>query len=154
MEKMTLSRALRYKKRVIETIQKLEANIRNTNSVVEGETRDHDPTLNLKLRESWVRHLVDLKLKIQDATRPIQRLILELAEAKSEICFLNQIPTTHGTQRPRFRDESVVIYESVIRQPEIDSAVSVLQDKIDELQTKIDLHNVETVIEISTPELP
>lgn len=154
MEKMTLSRALRYKKRVIERIRKFESDVQENNSKVEGEARDVDPTLSIQLRESWVNHLIDLKLKVQEATRPIQRLVLELAEAKAEISFYRGISTVHGMHRPRYRDEAAVKYEAVIRKPEVDSAVSALQDKIDDLQTQIDNHNAETLIEINTPELP
>jgi hypothetical protein len=154
MEKMTLSRALRYKKRVIEKIRKFESDVQESNCKVEGEARDVDPAICLKQRAIWVNHLVDLKLAIQEATRPIQRLILELAEAKANIGFLQRIPTTHGSQRPRYRDEASVKYEAVIRKSQVDSSVASQQDVIDNLQTKIDLHNAETVIEINTPELP
>lgn len=37
--KMTLARALRYKKRVIEDIRKFESDIEESNSVVEGQQR-------------------------------------------------------------------------------------------------------------------
>lgn len=153
-EKMTLSRALRYKKRVIETIRRLETDVQENNSRVEGETRDADPDLCLKRRASWVKHLVDLKLKIQEATRPIQRLVLELAETKAEISFMQRISTVSGMHRPRYRDETAVNYEAVIRKPQIDATIIALQDRIDSLQTQIDNHNAETTIEITTPELP
>ena len=154
MEKMTLSRALRYKKRVIENIRKLESDVQENNSKVEGEARDVDPVLCMKRRAALVHHLVDLKLAIQKATQPIQRLVLELAEAKAEIGFIHRISTLSGMHRPRYRDEAAVRYESVITKQQVDAFVTSIQDKIDDLQTRIDLHNAETLIEITTPELP
>lgn len=154
MEKMTLSRALRYKKRVVEKIRNLESEIQTNNSKIDGEERDCDVRLALKQRTQWTLHLIDLKLKIQEATRPVQALILELAEAKSEISFLQRIQTIHGTQPSRFRDEHTVKYVAEIRKPELDKMVQALQNKIDSLQTRIDAHNADTTVEINTPELP
>jgi hypothetical protein len=154
MEKMTLSRALRYKKRVVEKIRLFESDIQNSNTIVDGEERDVDVRLALKQREAWVRHLVDLKLTIQQATQPIQRLVLELAETKSEIAFLQRIGTQHGTQQSRYSGEPSLKYVSEIRKQERDKMVSTLQDEIDKIQTKIDAHNAETTIEVTVPELP
>jgi len=151
---MTLARALRYKKRVVESIRQLEADIQVNNSRVEGEEREVDVRLALKQRAAWVTHLVHLKLAIQQATRPIQRFVLELAETKSEIAFMQRVNIEHGTQRSRFRDEQTIKLEAEIRKSERDKLVNGLQDRIDELQTKIDAHNAENLIEVTPPELP
>ena len=153
-EKMTLSRALRYKKRVIENIRNLESEIQENNSKVAETERECDPELALKIRKVWVNHLIELKLKIQEATRPIQRLILELAETKTEISFVSRIPTVHGVHRAHFRDEATLTYEAAIRKQEVNTLLTELRDRIDSLQTKIDLHNAETTITIDTPDLP
>ena len=154
MEKMTLSRALRYKKRVIENIRNLESEVTENNSKVADTERDCDPVLALEHRRAWVEHLVDLKLTIQEATRPIQRLVLELAETKAEMSFLSRIPTNHGMHRGHYRDEAPLMYEAAIRKQEVNKLLLDLRDRIDNLQTKIDLHNAETTIEINTPDLP
>jgi len=153
-ERMTLARALRYKKRVVENIRTLEMEIQQNNSKIDGEERECDVRLAFKRREAWVFHLVDLKMKMQEATRPIQRLILELAEAKSEIAFWQRVPTMHGTQPSRFRAETTIRYVAEFRKPETDSMVRMLQDRIDLLQTQIDAHNAETTVEINMPDLP
>ena len=150
MEKMTLSRALRYKKRVIEKIRKFESDVQENNSKVEGEARDVDPALSIQLRESWVKHLIDLKLKIQEATRPIQKLVLELAETKAEISFYRGISTVHRMHRPRYRDEAAVKYEAIIRKPEVDSAVTTLQDKIDDLLKNENRNTPEITVRIAS----
>jgi predicted nucleic acid-binding Zn-ribbon protein len=139
---------------VIEKIRTLESEIQSNNSRIEDEERDCDVRLAWKQRTQWTRHLIDLKLRIQEATRPIQTLILELAEAKSEIAFWQRVPTVHGTQRSRFRDETTVKYVAEVRKPELDKIVADLQTKINSLQNKIDVHNAETTVEISAPDLP
>lgn len=154
MEQMTLARALRYKKRVIENIRRLEQDIDCNNSKVEGEVRDVDVLLALKQRSAWVNHLVDLKLALQQNTRPIQRLVLEMAETKAEIVFLQRMSIDHGTQRSNYRDEPSFKFDAVIRKSARDKMVQDLQDRIDQLQTKIDAFNAENFLEISTPELP
>lgn len=151
--KMTLARALRYKKRVVESIRKFENDIQASNCIVEGEERDSDIRLSLKQRSVWVEHLIGLKLALQKATQPIQRLILELAEAKSEIAFYQRLSTEHGTVKDRYGGTAMK-YESEIRKKERDKVVKELQDRIDQLQTKIDAHNATTDIEVPDMELP
>lgn len=152
--KMTLARALRYKKRVIENIRKLETDIQSANSIVEGEMPDTDVTLALKQRDGWVKHLVSLKLSLQKATEPIQRLVFELAETKSEIAMLQRINTTHGTVKARYGGEPSLKYEATIRKNDRDKLVKGLQDRIDQYQTKIDAHNATVEIEVPDVELP
>lgn len=154
MEKMTLSRALRYKKRVVEKIRQFESDVQNSNTIVVGEGREVDVRLALQQRAAWVKHLVDLKLAIQTASQPIQRAVLDLAETKSEIAFLQRVGTQHGTQQSRYSGEPSLKYESEIRKQERDKMITALQDRIDTLQTLIDAHNAETRIEVSVPELP
>lgn len=151
---MTLSRALRYKKRVVENIRRLEEDVQSNNCTVDGEERNSDVRLSMNQRASWVTHLVDLKLTIQAATQPINRLVLELAETKAEISFVQRINVTHGLSQSRFRDEASINYKAEIRRPEKDTLVTKLQDRIDDLQTRIDVHNAETTITLSTPDLP
>jgi hypothetical protein len=154
-EKMTLARALRYKKRVVETIRSLETDVQSTNSVVEGSEREVDVRMSLKRRDGWVKHLVDLKLAVQEASRPIQRLILELAETKSEIAFWSRLDTTNGVKSDRYGyKEGETKVEAVVRKSEKDERVKALQTKIDAYQTKIDDHNASTLVEVRSPELP
>jgi hypothetical protein len=153
-ESMTLSRALRYKKRVIESIRSLEEDIKDNNSVVEGTERETDVRTMIKNRAAWVTHLVNLKLEIQQATQPIQDLVLQLAEAKSEIAFVSHIDTTQGVQKDRWAGASVETrMNAVIRKAEKDEWVKRLQLLIDSLQTQIDDHNAKTVIGIKSPVL-
>jgi len=151
---MTLSRALRYKKRIVEKIRKLESDIQSNNSKIEGEERDADVRLCLKQREAWVKHLVQFKLALQKATQPIQQLVFELAEAKAELAFLQRIPTTKGQIKGRYREETTTTYTAEITKPEVDTMTDTLQKRVDELQTKIDAHNATNNVEVADPQLP
>lgn len=155
MERMTLARALRYKKRVIENIRQLENDVQHNNSVVAGSEREVDVQTALKKRDVWVKHLVDVKMAIQEATRPVQRTVLELAETKSEIAFYGRIDTTQGVPKDRFGYVgSETKMEASIRKSEKDERLKKLQEKIDALQTRLDDHNATTQIELRSPELP
>lgn len=151
--KLTLARALRYKKRVVESIKKLETDIQQCNSIVEGEERETDITLALRQRSAWVKHLIALKLSLQNATGPIQKLVFELAEAKSEIAFYQRLSTENGMVKSRYGEPSLK-YEAKIRKGERDKIVKELQDQIDRLQTKIDAHNATVEIDVPDAELP
>lgn len=146
MDKMTLSRALRYKKRVIEMIRRLENDIQVYNSTLAGSEEEVDVRKSLELRKGWVEHLLEVKLKIQEATRPIQRMILELAETKSEIAFLQRVSVVHGKTTTAWEDKPQV-WTAVIRKAEKDQLTAALQGKIDKLQTTIDTFNAEHVVE-------
>ena len=152
---MKLSRALRYQKRVKETIRKLETDVQTDNSKPEGEERDTDVTLALKQREAWVKHLVALKLATQSASSKIRRDILELAEAKAEISFLQRLDVTNGTVKDRWdRQAPALKFIATISKNQRDQMIAGLQDKIDAFQTKIDNFNTSTDVEVIDPELP
>ncbi len=151
LSSMTLGRALRYKKRVVEAIRNLEMDIQTNNSVVEGQERDVEIESALVERSQLVKHLVELKMVTQNATRPIQRLVLQIAEAKAEITFLQRIDVTHGTARAHFGQEAVKL-EAALRKPKRDEMVRSLQRRIDQLQAEIDAFNAATSISIEVPE--
>lgn len=150
---MTLSRALRYKKRIIEKIRKLETDIQSNNSKAEGEERDADVKMCMKQRSAWTNHLIDFKLALQEATKPIQRLVFELAETKAELSFLQRISTTKGQVKARYREEPTMTYTAEITKKDVDTRTEELQKRIDELQTRIDAHNATTNVAVRDPEL-
>lgn len=154
MQKMTLARTLRYKKRVIEQIRSLETDIQSSNSIINGAEREVDILACLEARKVLVSHLVDVKLLIQNATRPVQRLILELAEAKSEIALLQKIDVRHGLIPDQWGDTTATTRDAIIRKAKRDEIVESLQNKIDELQSKIDIHNADTLVEVNDLILP
>lgn len=153
MENMTLARALRYKKRVIERIRSLETDIQGHNSIIVGSTREFDVLQGLEDRHTLIQHLVNLKLSIQEATKPVQRIVLELAETKSEIAFLQRIDTKHGVIKDQWKDAPPVEYIALIRKASRDDRVKILQKQVDKLQTQLDSHNASVFLEIEVPEI-
>jgi len=137
---MTIAKALRYKKRVVSKISKLESDIIENNSIVEGGEREINVKAALAQREDTVRHLIDVKLAISTASAPIQRMILQCAEAKSRISFYNRVPTNHGKSKDRW-DENLTVYEAELRKQKKDQEVAELESAIDEFQSNIDAFN-------------
>ena len=148
MNKMTISKALRYKKRVVSKISKLEEDIIANNSIVEGEERDIDVSAALDQRENTVRHLIEVKLAISTASAPIQKMILQCSEAKSRISFYNRVPIQHGKTRDRW-EENTTAYEAELRKAQRDQEVAELEDAIDEFQSTIDAFNHSNHVEFS-----
>jgi len=146
MNKMTIAKALRYKKRVISKISKLESDIIENNSIVEGGEREINVPAALAQREDTVKHLIDVKMAISAASAPIQRMILQCAEAKSRISFYNRVPTNHGKSRDRW-DENTTEYEAELRKQKRDQEVAELESAIDEYQSNIDAFNHSTHVE-------
>lgn len=146
MKNISLARALTYKKRVVESLRKLD----------EGTKPETDIKLALQQREGLVKHLILLKLTLMEATKKIQEKIFELGEAKSEISIYQGLNTTSGRVRQHsYREgDSVITFTAVISKQEKDKTVKALQEKIDNLQQEIDAHNNTTKIEIPEMDLP
>lgn len=145
--KMTIAKALRYKKRVISKIQTLEADIIANNSILEAAEREVEVPEALGKREKTITHLIDVKLAISTASAPIQRMILECAEAKSYISFLRSISVDHGLKGNSWGDE-LATYTAQIRKKERDAQVLAAEDRIDGLQSEIDAFNNGIKVEI------
>jgi hypothetical protein len=148
---ITLSRALKYKNRVIEKMRKIETDIQANNSILEGAERNYDPNVLLEERLILESHLVDLKLKIDAANAPIKESIIRMQELKSRLTFLQSIGTAHGKQqshRNLYGDEGEVVYQAVIRKNRVDKMISDINRLIDGLQEEIDRHNNTQTIDI------
>lgn len=145
MIKMTISKALRYKKRVVAKIQKLESDIISNNSVIEPAVREVNVPDLLRERNKLVQHLTDVKLKIATVSVPIQRMILECAEAKSYIAFLNKMPVLHGLKSDY---GEALTYNAQFRKTDRDKAITFLESRIDHFQTSIDAFNNTNHIEV------
>lgn len=149
--KMTLAAALRYKKRIAEKINKAGNDARENNCIVKDGEREYDTRKSLERRAAWVRHMIDLKLAVEQATLPIKRSVLEVAELKSLITVYAGLNTQHGLVRSPYEEHSVT-YEAQVRKGERDKTVTALQSQIDDLQTKIDAFNNATSVEF--PDAP
>lgn len=150
MTKMTIAKALRYKKRVTAKVNKLEQDIISNNSILEGAEREIDIESTLAKRDAAVRHLIDVKLAISVVSSPIQRMILECAEAKSRISFLTRIPTNHGLQSDRWGDGTNQL-DATIRKAKVDAEIRELEELIDTWQSNIDSFNNANYVEFQSP---
>jgi uncharacterized coiled-coil protein SlyX len=149
--KITISRALKYKNRVVERMRKLEEDIRSGNAVIEGGSRDLDVRVAFQARMQLESHLVALKGILDKANEPIKGMIAQMQELKGRIQFLSTIPTTHGVQdarRTMYGETGSITYTAEIRKAELDSLVSAARQEIDTAQDNIDKFNGANTIEI------
>jgi hypothetical protein len=142
---MLLSRALRYKKILLEKIQQYEADVINNNSKPIESVREVDVNKSFTAYTNLIEYLINFKLIVQKATLPIQKQILQLSESKSYLAFLSKINTTRG-KIPGY--EQVIEYNTIYCRADIDKMKENIKIIIDTLQTEIDTHNASTLIEI------
>lgn len=146
---MTLSRALTYKKRVVERLNQIEKDIIEYNSIIVGNQREVKIETLIIERARVINHMINLKLKIQRKTDPIREVIFGLSELKAENDFFRKIPTTHGpVVNPKVSLEDKISYESIIKRKDIDSRIRENNAKIDAAQETIDQHNHITTVTI------
>lgn len=147
-EKMNLVQGLRAKKRVKEMIMKLTDLIRSSNSVIEGGTREVDVLQAIGLRDELKNYLIDLKLALQEASRPIQRDILTISELKDQIHFYRRLDVQHGKSLSGGYSNVEVMHEAIIRKGDVDKYCFEIQKQMDTLFTKIDWFNNSNYIDL------
>jgi predicted nucleic acid-binding Zn-ribbon protein len=146
MSTINLAKALKLKNRLAGRISKLDADIQAYNSVAEGKERLDVPAL-IEERGTLVRRMVDLKVAIGEANRPIQRAIFELAELKGQIELLSKLNTQHGPVVEGFSG-TVVTYTAQLRKGTVDREVRRLEAEIDRIQDRLDAFNHEATIAV------
>lgn len=147
--KINLLQGLRQKKQLKEMIGKLTHNIVNSNSIVEGATRELDIRKAIEFRSRLKEQLVSLKLTLQEACRPIQRDILMTSEIKDELAFYRRIDVRHGLESVgRYGLSDDTRYEAIVRKAETEKQCVVLQRELDRLFTKIDGFNSTHFVEV------
>ena len=153
---VTLARALKLKKRIIERIEKYEEDITLSNRIIVGNIRDIDVNETMRLKKNLKDILINLKVKIHEAGAPIRHEIFTLSEIKSDINFLKAIPTDHGKvfRRNVLMDEGDVEYSVILTKADIDKDIKTLQSNIDSLQFDIiDKYNSVTMVEVGIDNL-
>jgi len=143
--RINLSQGLRLQKRTKEMIGRLTRNIQSGNSIVAGGDRDFDILKALELREKVKMYLVDLKIHLQEASRPIQRDILLVSEMKDELTFYQNIDVNHGkvlnTDYRYGNAPTELTREAIIRKGTVEKNSLKIQAHLDELYSKIDAFN-------------
>ena len=98
--------------------------------------------------DSWLtltQELVDLKAKITIATGPIYKKIFEISELKARISHLSSLDTKSGMVQTYHSEEEREFY-AFMDEVGRDTAIEELEDKIDLLQSEIDIFNTTTTI--------
>lgn len=152
---MTLSKALKVKNRLLGEYNKLQEIVRNNNTrrVDSGEK-----TINVG--DSWNELLnlnskiIELKAKIAVATAPIAPYLIDLAETKAMIAFLNSLPIKEGNEDTVIgygasASVKTVKWESTITLAGKNTLVKNYERHLDNLQDKIDEFNATTKIDFS-----
>jgi hypothetical protein len=143
---ITLARALKLKNRLAGRLAKLDSDFETYNSLPAGTDRPDVKVLYAE-RNKLVAELIELKVAINAANRPMQRTIFELGEAKSLVALMTKTSTKHGKVVEGYHGTEVE-YVAQFRKGEIDREVRRLEVLIDRLQERLDAFNHRTMIAI------
>ncbi len=151
-ENLTIAKALKYKKRVIQRISELTSEIRDFNSVVkgQGDLESIDTNQSIADRADLVEHLVQLKYAIVRANvenAEIQQGIFRLSELKSWVSTLESLDTKHGKQSPLYGDAEIECIATIRRVDKI-ARIRQTEREIDEIQEKLEAFNAITRITV------
>ena len=150
MRKVSIAYALKEKNRVAGRLAKARQLVNRENStdkrnpsVVDVRSVYNDSK---KLRD----RLVAIKTAIGVANQPIVGKIVELAEVKSEISYLNSLDVKEGVFESSVYGDKVRVTEitAVVTKKEVLDTVDALQRRADQLQDELDAFNASTKVEI------
>ncbi|VTS06086.1 hypothetical protein [Tuwongella immobilis] len=146
MTQINLSRALKLKNRVVHRLSQLDMQIITYNSDIE-DNQEYDVRLLYKQRMVLAEQLVQLKVALNAANKPIQGLIFELAECKALVAMLGKVNTKHGPSIEGFSGVRTN-YVAQFRKPDIDREVRRVEQEIDRIQDELDQFNYRTMIAV------
>jgi len=151
MSKITLSKALSLKKRLVGDIERLAKIIISNNSWRVDNEPEYDVNETYDKYVQAKKKLVDLKTAISAANAPIQGKIFQLAELKDQINTVRKIEAKKGKRLEtvgRYGSESAEFeFTCAMGRKTLDEMTTILQDGIDELQADLDAFNANTQIE-------
>ena len=151
---ISLHKALKIKNRLAGELAKLQIIANQNNSVRE----DQKEGKSIDLRKTWEemaktrKALIDLEGRIATATAPIAAKLVELAELKAEIAFLESLAIQEGstdvvTGYGANSSAKTVKWHTYISQEQRNSLAREFKDKIELLQDEVDEFNAKTKIE-------
>lgn len=141
---MTLKQALKKKNKLVKEMQEHMNLAQRNNSYQEQNTRNYSSKDELEKSIQKMDELLDLKTKIHIANQPVYKLIFRLSELKALIRSLKGIPTTEGLFKG-YTDEPVRTVAE-INEVELRELVKKYEDEIEDIQEKLDKHNLLTEI--------
>ena len=113
------------------------------------------PKVNIKkeveLREKAVDVLIKLKTAIYRSNSAIQEDVFKLSELKSELVLWNEVNCNDGNVLEvdrLFGKKTSIEKVACLQFSEIDERRKKIQNKIEEIQEKLDIHNFQTSIDV------
>jgi hypothetical protein len=144
---MNIRQALKEKNKIVKEITESTRKLQTYNSVEIGNKRPYSPTRLCGEIEKLTVSLVELKSKIHRANLPVFELIFEMSELKSNAKALAKMDCTEGkSNKDRYRMDSELVMETEISVRERDEMVKDLEERIELIQDKLDVHNAMTEI--------
>ena len=142
---MNVKQALKQKNKLVTELKAQYQILQKFNSIEEGNPRRYIMVDVLDKIESLSNELVELKARIHKVNQPVYNQIFLLAELKGRIKELKKVPTDEGKQTERYGSVQS-IKEVQLNIVDIENVVGELQDRIEELQNELDIHNANTNI--------
>ena len=142
---MNVKQALKQKNKLVTDLKAQYEILKKYNSIEEGNPRRYSMMNTLEKIKTLQGELVDLKTKIHKANQPVYDKIFALAELKGMIKELKKVSTEEGKVNERY-GSVVSVKEVELNVTDIDSAVSILESQIEQLQNELDVHNATTQI--------
>ena len=146
---VTIARALKEKNRVAGRLAKARQLVNKENSKEKKVPRGVDVKAVYAEAKMLRDRLVAIKTAIAVANQLIVGRIVELAEVKSEISYLNALDIQEGVfEESSYGGKLVKEYDAVLQKSEVLAEVDELQRRADELQDALDEFNASVKVEI------
>lgn len=147
--KISLSKALKIKNRIVGEIAKLEQLFQTINSQREDATSSLNAT---EIYENWQKakeELVKIKTRIAEASVGIQTYLVQLAETKSSINFYQNLYIREDADTTPYGVGTFKTYQfvNVVSMKDREERIAELNKKIADLQDSVDEYNASTKIE-------
>lgn len=139
--KLSLSKALKQKNKLVKEISKALAYVSKNNSQSENTPRAYSVKEKLAEAQTKTQELVELKTRIHLANTPVWHLIFRLSEVKSLISNLQGV-STHQKAATAY-DSAITAEVSTVEKDEL---IKALEAELESIQDKLDHHNHSTVL--------
>lgn len=149
LKTITLARALKEKNRIAGKLATVRQKILEENSWESPNNRNIDVETYYQRENKLMFLLINLKAEIAKANKNIVAAIIELAEIKSKIAWLQRVPTKAGTfQENSYGGSLSRVFTASMSNACIENEINCLQERADNLQDEIDEFNASTRIEV------